>query len=1191
MSSKRQQERVPFSRTHFSSIETLSTKQAFVEYLDTSNIKVDTLQRVDGSLFLDASSRLLNETASQPAPAAGEGRIWIRSADSKVIFTDDTNTDTDLTLVDTENVLLRGNDANAQTMQNLSSLTFATAVEFGVVGNTATSSQYQQVVIGKSASPGGSLKDVLIGTSTASAKNEDVLVGAGSSSFSAGTSTYAGGTAVGSNSEISGDAVAIGYNTVMRAGNMNNGIGVAIGSYISTNSDPLATTRCVSIGHDQSVGTNSVLIGNVRPYADARTDRSEMVLIGPTYDTSPSGDNNKSTIIGSYCVIKVPQSTIVGRYVYALTGSAPTVLSPFFSNTTFTASNILSNGTAPVAVGGYAAAGPYSIAIGYQATANSTNCIALQGYVGNENTIVCNANTTRQEDRFIVNSHNIIEYRSTLTTADEGPTTLMVFDFTPYDLRTLSFSIDASVLGRNNGNGSGTLNDTHFVSLKHYHFRNTAGDIAFITDVEENVTDNPDPDFLEQFVVTTGAFATNTQGEHFFIYDGNDDGADPEKGYFVWNDTAGDSTTGSPASLLDPRFNAIPVNTSGVTDDIDVAFQIATAINGQVEFAATGPLQNVVEIDFAGSFRQLQGPGGTPDNATVQLIVFGVDTTPGVNFSLFDANDANAYLVWNDYIGDDTTGKPALGSHDAYIRVNTSAAATTNDVATALRSAIGGLAAFTTSGINANVGITYTSTGFSSQVIQNTWSDVTVINLKTGSPKRGQYFFLNSGSDVTDYYVWFDTTGADPAPSPAPTANAIAVDVSATASDSGVASALSSVLGANFSGSVSTSVLTVTNTKAGVTTAPTNGDAYDPFTPAAGGPMISISFNTTVAGTNGNGASNKVIITNATSSVPGVARSINNTTAPLTPWQNVSVQPTNSFGATMSLIGQTGIFTANFTGAQFASTNGEYFLLGASSTLTYYVWNNVTGAGTGDPNPTGYTALPVDLSAVSPDTDGGYAQTVANAINANANFSVTGPVAGVSSIDLSGGVFANLVTGASSSTYFTLFSANNETGYYVWFANGTSVDPAPGGLFTTGIQCNFTPLSLGVTDDETLAGEIVAKLSALADFSASKLVDVVTVTNANGGTTTNVANTGSVTNLSVATTTAGNNTITITSASSISANAIDNTTNTDDPWSSVSVATVQSGYNGAAIQVFQRDLYEIDWVGVMRISTLENSGG
>ena len=105
---------------------------------------------------------------------------------------------------------------------------------------------------------------------------------------------------------------------------------------------------------------------------------------------------------------------------------------------------------------------------------------------------------------------------------------------------------------------------------------------------------------------TTGAFATSTQGEYFVIYSAND-----ATGYYVWNDTAGNGTTGDPAP---PGLTEIAVDTSTATNDAQIATAIHLAIDALGDFSAPVPVGNVVTVTNAAT-----GPTTNVNNSTATL--------------------------------------------------------------------------------------------------------------------------------------------------------------------------------------------------------------------------------------------------------------------------------------------------------------------------------------------------------------------------------------------------------------------------------------------------------------------------------------------------------------------------------------------------------------------------------------------
>jgi len=97
------------------------------------------------------------------------------------------------------------------------------------------------------------------------------------------------------------------------------------------------------------------------------------------------------------------------------------------------------------------------------------------------------------------------------------------------------------------------------------------------------------------------------------------------------------------------------------------------------------------------------------------------------------------------------------------------------------------------------------------------------------------------------------------------------------------------------------------------------------------------------------------------------------------------------------------------------------------------------------------------------------------------------------------------VSGSLNSTYFTVYSAGNLQGFYVWFnINSAGVDPAPAGL--TGIEVSA---ATSVTAN-TLAGDIrtaiAANAAAATYFTVTGATDNIILTNIQPGSTTAAAN-------------------------------------------------------------------------------------
>ncbi len=95
------------------------------------------------------------------------------------------------------------------------------------------------------------------------------------------------------------------------------------------------------------------------------------------------------------------------------------------------------------------------------------------------------------------------------------------------------------------------------------------------------------------------------------------------------------------------------------------------------------------------------------------------------------------------------------------------------------------------------------------------------------------------------------------------------------------------------------------------------------------------------------------------------------------------------------------------------------------------------------------------------------------------------------------------VAGSLNNKYFFIWSANDVTKYYVWFNNGTGVDPAPPAA--TGIVVNY------LNDDakSIIATKTAIAINAIADFAAESHADSILVTNVTHGNCTDAVDNNS----------------------------------------------------------------------------------
>lgn len=163
--------------------------------------------------------------------------------------------------------------------------------------------------------------------------------------------------------------------------------------------------------------------------------------------------------------------------------------------------------------------------------------------------------------------------------------------------------------------------------------------------------------------------------------------------------------------------------------------------------------------------------------------------------------------------------------------------------------------------------------------------------------------------------------------------------------------------------------------------------------------------------------------------------------------------------------------------------SGDSFIMYSANDATqYYFWMNKDGGG-GDPSLSGMTGI--EVTVTSGDTDDETAEALEDVIAGKEKYKITCAAASA------------MTTGQ----YFTINSATDATEYYVWFniASGGG-DPAPGGK--TGIE-----VAVGGSDtDVQVATALAAALDGNSDFDSSSASEIVTVTNAAAGATTDAAN-------------------------------------------------------------------------------------
>jgi len=630
------------------------------------------------------------------------------------------------------------------------------------------------------------------------------------------------------------------------------------------------------------------------------------------------------------------------------------------------------------------------------------------------------------------------------------------------------------------------------------------------------------------FAVTTiqnGLDSDLQSGDYFYI-------SSPDTDYYVWYNVDG---AGSDPGIGSRTGIEVAVNSSDNADT--VASKVQAAIDAQGDFSAS-VLSNIVTVTNTngGAATNIsdQTVGGSFSVATIQE---GVDSDiKNGDYFLFDT-PSNSYYVWFDY--NNTGSDPTVGGRTG-VEVDINYGDTAADVASALRAALGALGDVTSGGTGSTVTTVNDTSGAVTDISNGTISGGTFTTTVTTQGRdsdiqSGDYFYLSS--PTADYYVWFNVDGGGGDPS---IGGRTGVEVAVNSSDNAdtVAAAIQAAVDAqgDFSASVSTDTVTITNavggaatnisdqtvggsfsvatTQEGVNSDIENGDYFTLDTPS-NSYYIWFDYNNTgtdpsVAGRTGvkvdiNYGDSATDVASALRAAIGALGDITSGGSGSTVTANNDSTGPVTDATSGTITGGTFGTSVTTQGVVSDLLSGDYFYL-SSTTTDYYVWYNVDGAG-GNPNIGGRTGIEVALT-LSDNADAVASKTSA-AINALGDFSAGSAGSTVTVTNTIGGVAANgsnQTVGGSFSVstsnqgtnsiieegdYFLVDSPG--TNYYVWFNYGAASDPSIGGR--TGIE-----VSLNYDDSAaTIASAVAAAMDPLGDFSVSSSGNSITITNADTG--------------------------------------------------------------------------------------------
>lgn len=285
-----------------------------------------------------------------------------------------------------------------------------------------------------------------------------------------------------------------------------------------------------------------------------------------------------------------------------------------------------------------------------------------------------------------------------------------------------------------------------------------------------------------------------------------------------------------------------------------------------------------------------------------------------------------------------------------------------------------------------------------------------VVTIQTVADVSGSlnntYFLLPAGDNGNTYYVWLNVNslGVDPAPAEGDIGIEVAVATDETATN--IASAIQALIHAeaDFSASVLSDTITVTNVVGGLTADAADGDTgFTITTTTKGGHEI--TYIGTSSLTESSTAAGAIVVAKASSviSMTDYWRydgSYNNVQLLTYATDDFQLFTLDESLRRKQVLGQPQVSTVICEAASTLTT-GDYFLLSGGNNDPYYVWFNVD-AGGGDPVISGRTSI--EVAVESTDTDAQVATKLQTAIDAVAAFSATVNTATVTITNVDQGV-------------------------------------------------------------------------------------------------------------------------------------------------------------------------------------------
>lgn len=448
--------------SHAEFTDTLRSKSMRVSTLECNTLVTDNLVDRTGAIIVNNNNILLSETSSQPNPGAGNGVLWVRDdAPNVLVFTNDEGTENVL-LTDLEKVLEVSNNAQNQTLSNVTQVDFTAGIEIGTATQSSSTGDNTQIAIGQGATSTAANAIVIGFNSSTDNANSTVIGyncdvsnvtpnsdGPGAIAIGSEIQLYGGSSiAIGRNIEISSSIAGYKYSdsypSICIGQNITDG-GLRFGGILIGNSISVTTNSNISIGNSATHTSNSRNSINVGHQSTVGTKYSTQIGHNTT-----SGNN----VGGGACIV-------IGHSAYTVSGTGMSIgYNSGITNTSAFASSL-----------GYRArcSGGFSLAIGKSTNTSGTSSLVVGSNSNtsyNNSTILGASITGRAQSEFATRNFRRISTTKDIVTGGED--FIVRFPTVANDVLHIEGKICAI--------GTGT--DTYMATFENFNFTNKSGTLA-----------------------------------------------------------------------------------------------------------------------------------------------------------------------------------------------------------------------------------------------------------------------------------------------------------------------------------------------------------------------------------------------------------------------------------------------------------------------------------------------------------------------------------------------------------------------------------------------------------------------------------------------------------------------------------------------------------------------------------------